>query len=216
MRALEKDVNKRPASAKEMKRALPEPPPDNRSGQSLSGSLASRRRPARATPSPGCRRNRRLCWAAMRRGALAAAFDGALEVGGAIQAGGVLDADDRAERAGGGKDQERRRRAGRGQHGGEDCRAADQESDRARRQGAQHDRAPASSAHGRPARRSTSSTAKTRELKPSGEPRRLSGRAPDRPENRRRPTRNRGPGAGVVAQLFAADFDRPGVGRTVR
>ncbi len=37
MRALEQDVTKRPASAKEMKRALPEPPPDNRSGQ-LGGS----------------------------------------------------------------------------------------------------------------------------------------------------------------------------------
>jgi serine/threonine protein kinase len=46
MRALEQDVTKRPASAKEMKRALPEPPPENRSGQ-LGGSarLAS-------TPSP--------------------------------------------------------------------------------------------------------------------------------------------------------------------
>ena len=74
-------------------------------------------------------------------GAIVAADD-AVEVGGVIQAGGILDADDRAERAGGGKDQERRRRAGRGQHGGEDCRAADQESDRARRQGAQHYRAP--------------------------------------------------------------------------
>ena len=37
MRALEQDVNKRQASAKEMKRALPEPPPENRSGQ-LGGS----------------------------------------------------------------------------------------------------------------------------------------------------------------------------------
>ncbi len=33
MRALEQDVTKRQASAKEMKRALPEPPPENRSGQ---------------------------------------------------------------------------------------------------------------------------------------------------------------------------------------
>ena len=37
MRALEQDVNKRQASAKEMKRALPEPPPENRSGH-LGGS----------------------------------------------------------------------------------------------------------------------------------------------------------------------------------
>ncbi len=46
MRALEQDVTKRPESAKKMKRALPEPPPDNKSGQ-LDGSagLAS-------TPSP--------------------------------------------------------------------------------------------------------------------------------------------------------------------
>ncbi|HEV2169915.1 MAG TPA: FHA domain-containing serine/threonine-protein kinase, partial [Candidatus Binatus sp.] len=38
MRALEQDVTKRPASAKEMKRALPEPPPEPRSGH-LSGSM---------------------------------------------------------------------------------------------------------------------------------------------------------------------------------
>jgi serine/threonine protein kinase len=38
MRALEQDVTKRQASAKEMKRALPEPPPENRSGK-LSGSM---------------------------------------------------------------------------------------------------------------------------------------------------------------------------------
>src|SRR5271154_164991 len=46
MRALEQDVNRRPASAKEMKRALPEPPPENRSGQ-LGGSagLASTSNP---------------------------------------------------------------------------------------------------------------------------------------------------------------------------
>ncbi|MGA9721298.1 MAG: FHA domain-containing serine/threonine-protein kinase [Candidatus Binatus sp.] len=37
MRALEQDVTKRQKSAKEMKRALPEPPPENRSGQ-LGGS----------------------------------------------------------------------------------------------------------------------------------------------------------------------------------
>jgi serine/threonine protein kinase len=37
MRALEQDATKRPASAKEMKRALPEPPPENRSGK-LGGS----------------------------------------------------------------------------------------------------------------------------------------------------------------------------------
>src|SRR5580658_10595920 len=40
MRALEQDVTKRPASAKEFKRALPEPPPDNRSGQLGSAGLA--------------------------------------------------------------------------------------------------------------------------------------------------------------------------------
>src|SRR5258708_24677317 len=45
MRALEQDVNKRQASAKEMKRALPEPPPENRSGQ-LGGSAGL------GTPSP--------------------------------------------------------------------------------------------------------------------------------------------------------------------
>jgi serine/threonine protein kinase len=45
MRALEQDVNKRQASAKEMKRALPEPPPENRSGQ-LSGSLGVSRAPS--------------------------------------------------------------------------------------------------------------------------------------------------------------------------
>jgi len=46
IRALEQDVTKRPPSAKEMKRALPEPPPENRSGQ-LSGSLG-----VAGTPSP--------------------------------------------------------------------------------------------------------------------------------------------------------------------
>src|SRR5271169_2899890 len=40
MRALEQDVTKRPASAKEFKRALPEPGPDNRSGQLGSAGLA--------------------------------------------------------------------------------------------------------------------------------------------------------------------------------
>src|SRR5580704_5850695 len=46
MRALEQDVSKRQASAKEMKRALPEPPPENRSGQ-LGGSAG-----LAAAPSP--------------------------------------------------------------------------------------------------------------------------------------------------------------------
>jgi serine/threonine protein kinase len=46
MRALEQDVTKRQASAKEMKRALPEPPPENRSGQ-LGGSKG-----LGASPSP--------------------------------------------------------------------------------------------------------------------------------------------------------------------
>jgi serine/threonine protein kinase len=46
MRALEQDVTKRQASAKEMKRALPEPPPENRSGQ-LGGSAG-----LAAGPSP--------------------------------------------------------------------------------------------------------------------------------------------------------------------
>src|SRR5271167_3507769 len=50
MKALEQDVTKRPASAKEMKRALPEPPPDNRSGR-LSGSLGVAA--AAGAPSPG-------------------------------------------------------------------------------------------------------------------------------------------------------------------
>ncbi len=45
MRALEQDVTKRQASAKEMKRALPEPPPENRSGQ-LSGSLGVAGKPS--------------------------------------------------------------------------------------------------------------------------------------------------------------------------
>ncbi len=41
MRALEQDMTKRPASAKEMRRALPEPPPENRSGRlDASGGLA--------------------------------------------------------------------------------------------------------------------------------------------------------------------------------
>ena len=48
MRALEQDVTKRQASAKEMKRALPEPPPENRSGQ-LGGSAGLANTPA---PSP--------------------------------------------------------------------------------------------------------------------------------------------------------------------
>ncbi len=46
MRALEQDVTKRQKSAREMKRALPEPPPEPRSGQ-LSGSLGIAN-----TPSP--------------------------------------------------------------------------------------------------------------------------------------------------------------------
>jgi serine/threonine protein kinase len=46
MRALEQDVTKRQASAKEMKRALPEPPPENRSGK-LGGSAG-----LAAAPSP--------------------------------------------------------------------------------------------------------------------------------------------------------------------
>ncbi len=46
MRALEQDVTKRQKSAREMKRALPEPPPEPRSGQ-LSGSLG-----IASTPSP--------------------------------------------------------------------------------------------------------------------------------------------------------------------
>jgi len=41
MRALEQDMTKRPASAKEMRRALPEPPPESRSGRlDASGGLA--------------------------------------------------------------------------------------------------------------------------------------------------------------------------------
>jgi len=51
MKALEQDVTKRPASAKEMKRALPEPPPDNKSGKLLSGSLGVAA--AAGAPSPG-------------------------------------------------------------------------------------------------------------------------------------------------------------------
>ncbi|HKN11575.1 MAG TPA: protein kinase [Candidatus Binatus sp.] len=46
MRALEQDATRRPASAKEMKRALPEPPPEKRSGE-LGGSAG-----LAATPSP--------------------------------------------------------------------------------------------------------------------------------------------------------------------
>ena len=52
MHALQQDVTKRPASAKEMKRALPEPPPDNRSGQ-LSGSLGVAAAAGARMPSPG-------------------------------------------------------------------------------------------------------------------------------------------------------------------
>ena len=51
MRALEQDVTKRQASAKEMKRALPEPPPENRSGQ-LGGSAGLAGVTGAATPSP--------------------------------------------------------------------------------------------------------------------------------------------------------------------
>ncbi|HSY79205.1 MAG TPA: protein kinase [Verrucomicrobiae bacterium] len=51
MRALEQDVTKRPASAKEMKRTLPEPPPDNKSGR-LSGSLGVAAAAGARTPSP--------------------------------------------------------------------------------------------------------------------------------------------------------------------
>ena len=51
MRALEQDVTKRQASAKEMKRALPEPPPDNKSGR-LSGSLGVAAAAGARTPSP--------------------------------------------------------------------------------------------------------------------------------------------------------------------
>src|SRR5271168_993576 len=50
MRALEQDVTKRPASAKELKRALPEPPPDNRSGH-LSGQIGGSTGLA-STPNP--------------------------------------------------------------------------------------------------------------------------------------------------------------------
>ena len=91
-----------------------------------------------------------------------------MEIGGVIEAGCVLDADDRAERADRGENQERRLRADARQHGGEDRRAADQESDRARRQGAQHDRATDQSAVGEFAERRAahSSTAKTKELNP--------------------------------------------------
>ena len=53
MHALQQDVTKRPASAKEMKRALPEPPPDNRSGQLLSGSLGVAAAAGARMPSPG-------------------------------------------------------------------------------------------------------------------------------------------------------------------
>ncbi len=51
MRALEQDVTKRPASAKEMKRALPEPPPENKSGQ-LSGSAGLAIGAGAGAPSP--------------------------------------------------------------------------------------------------------------------------------------------------------------------
>jgi serine/threonine protein kinase len=51
MRALEQDVNKRQASAKEMKRALPEPPPENRSGH-LGGSAGLSGGIGASTPRP--------------------------------------------------------------------------------------------------------------------------------------------------------------------
>ncbi len=51
MRALEQDVTKRPASAKAMKRELPEPPPDNKSGR-LSGSLGVAAAAGAQTPRP--------------------------------------------------------------------------------------------------------------------------------------------------------------------
>ena len=144
MRALEQDVTKRQASAKEMKRALPEPP-EMRSGQ-LGGSAG-----LAAAPKPdvdaidGDAQQQFEC-----AGTYADTYDDAVERGGIEARAAILDADDRAERSGRGENQERRRRARqsqlRGQRGGQAGRAADQESDRARRQGAQHYRAPNQSA----------------------------------------------------------------------
>ncbi|HEY9158076.1 protein kinase domain-containing protein [Candidatus Binatus sp.] len=51
MRALEQDIAKRPASAKEMRRALPEPPPENRSGR-LDGSGGLAVATGAGAPSP--------------------------------------------------------------------------------------------------------------------------------------------------------------------
>ena len=121
MRALEQDVTKRPASAKEFKRALPEPPPDNRSGQLGSAGLAGSSSPmsTQATvvlnsePEPPSAPLRTMTpWkqevpskpAASSKPATVVQTCGVIKACGA----GVVDADDRVERAGrgGGQNQE--------------------------------------------------------------------------------------------------------------
>ena len=143
MRALEQDMTKRPASAKEMRRALPEPPAESRSGRlDASGGLAGAPSPSsqlstvvlnnsnsNAPASPPARSHSTPWKSAVSRPARA----------------GVHDADDRAERAGRRKYQERRR-YGRRRRRRKDRRAADQKSDRTHRQGAQPDRAAAQGA----------------------------------------------------------------------
>ena len=97
MRALEQDVNKRQASAKEMKRALPEPPPENKSGQ-LGGSAGLAGAPSRISTqstvvlnsSPTPEPSRSTPWKSL-----------------VSEAGSVHDADDRAERASRGENQKR-------------------------------------------------------------------------------------------------------------
>ena len=150
MRALEQDVTKRPASAKEFKRALPEPPPDNRSGQLGSAGLAGSSSPmsTQATvvlnsePEPPPAPLRTMTpWkqevpskpAASSKPAVSSKPCDVIQACGA----GVVDADDRVERAGcgGGQNQERQR-------GGQDS-AADQTRDGADGPRAQHDRARA-------------------------------------------------------------------------
>ncbi len=209
MRALEQDVTKRPASAKEMKRALPEPPPDNRSGQ-LAAARDWRARRAR------CRRNRRSCLSSAPTAARAISASRAMSpwtpsppvsapAATASSMPTIVLNEPVAERIKSGG-------ASAGQHGGEDVAPQIKRAIELGRQGAQHDRAPASK---RGCRRISGAERVVDGQDPGaeagGRARRRTARASDRPATRRRPTRNRGPLAAVVAQLFAADFERLGV-----
>ena len=95
MRALEQDVTKRQASAKEMKRALPEPPPENRSGQTRWQRGTRRRAESDVDAIDGDAEQQFKC-----AGADTDAYDDAVEGGGVEARAAILDADDRAERSG--------------------------------------------------------------------------------------------------------------------